>query len=506
MKKISTLVMALAMFPCSQLLSQRYLTEVFEDVEVTTDVTYGVNATVVLYESMGEAVPQPLRMDVYEPVGDTESERPLVLYFHTGNFLPQPQGGSATGDKGDSAAVEICSRLARMGYVVASCDYRLGWNPLAPTQSDRVNTLINAAYRGVQDSRTAARYFRKSVAEAGNPFGIDPDKIVLWGQGTGGYIAFASATINQYMDIVIPKFMHQPDGFPNPIPMVLEAVNGNPDATSFGVNPLDGDTLCYANHTGYDSNFSMMVNMGGALGDSTWVTANDIPMVSFHVPTDPFAPYDLGMVVVPVVGLNVVEVSGSYGAQRRVAALGLNDVFAPVEAQNDVYTQNANENNDGYTGLYPLVRPANRVNDSAPWEWWNSSNPNHASASMTNPDMSPEKAKMFIDTVIAYAAPRMMCALELPGSICLTSGVESQDELTSSFVTLYPNPTKDVTTIHSRNMMNRVEVINMMGSVVYSTAGLQTNQHILNEKFASGFYLINIYTDKGMVVEKLIIE
>src|SRR5690606_36173963 len=125
---ISTLVMALAMFPCSQLLSQRYLTEVFEDVEVTTDVTYGVNATVVLYESMGEAVPQPLRMDVYEPVGDTESERPLVLYFHTGNFLPQPQGGSATGDKGDSAAVEICSRLARMGYVVASCDYRLGWN------------------------------------------------------------------------------------------------------------------------------------------------------------------------------------------------------------------------------------------------------------------------------------------------------------------------------------------------------------------------------------------
>jgi hypothetical protein len=96
--------------------------------------------------------------------------------------------------------------------------------------------------------------------------------------------------------------------------------------------------------------------------------------------------------------------------------------------------------------------------------------------------------------------------VELPGSICLTSGVESQDELTSSFVTLYPNPTKDVTTIHSRNMMNRVEVINMMGSVVYSTAGLQTNQHILNEKFASGFYLINIYTDKGMVVEKLIIE
>jgi hypothetical protein len=146
------------------------------------------------------------------------------------------------------------------------------------------------------------------------------------------------------------------------------------------------------------------------------------------------------------------------------------------------------------------------VNDSAPWEWWSTTNPNSATSLLTNPDMSPEKAKTFIDTIIAYAAPRMMCALELSGSICLTSGVDSQDELTSSFVILYPNPTKDVTTIHSSNMMNRVEVINMMGSVVYSAASLQTNRHILNEKFASGIYLVNIYTDKGTVVEKLIVE
>ena len=36
--------------------------------------------------------------------------------------------------------------FARMGYVVASIDYRVGWN-LAATQSDRTNQLINAAYR-----------------------------------------------------------------------------------------------------------------------------------------------------------------------------------------------------------------------------------------------------------------------------------------------------------------------------------------------------------------------
>jgi len=441
MKKLSTLFLALAMMPCSSLLSQRYLTEIFDEVEVTANVTYGVNATVIMYSTLGEAIPQPLLLDIYEPSGDTETERPLVLYFHTGNFLPHPQNGGPTGTKSDSATVELCSRLARMGYVVASCDYRLGWNPIAPTQPERVYSLINAAYRGVQDSRTAARFFRKSVAVDGNPYGIDPDKFVIWGQGTGGYIAFASSTINSYNDILIPKFFHQPDGFPNPIPMVIESINGNPDGTSFGINPNDGDTLCYVNHSGYSSDFSMMVNMGGALGDSSWVTAGDIPMVSFHSPTDPFAPYNLGTVVVPVLELNVVEVSGSYGAQRIANELGLNEVFEAADNANDVYTQQANANNDGYFGLYPLNRPATQPYDSAPWEWWNPNNPNHAAGVQTNPDMNVDndpnldedaelalaiaKAKSFCDTIIAYAAPRMMCALALPGNPCEPTGPEN---------------------------------------------------------------------------------
>jgi carboxylesterase type B len=101
-----------------------------------------------------------LLMDVYQPAGDSEADRPVILYFHTGNFLPQYVNGSAVGTRTDSSAVEICSRFARMGYVVASVDYRLGWNPLAGTQTERTTQLIQAAYRGVQDSRTAVRYFR----------------------------------------------------------------------------------------------------------------------------------------------------------------------------------------------------------------------------------------------------------------------------------------------------------------------------------------------------------
>ena len=505
MKKVSTLLLFVAVLSCGTSFSQRYLTEVFSEVEVSSNVIYGMNATVIAYGTAGEALPQPLVMDVYEPSGDTETNRPLILYFHTGNFLPHPQNGGPTGTKSDSAAVELCTRLAKMGYVVASCDYRLGWNPVAPTQPERVYSLINAAYRGVQDSRTAARFFRKNVDVGGNEYGIDPDKIVIWGQGTGGYIAFASSTINSYSDIVIPKFMHQPAGVPNPIPMVLEAVNGNPDATNTGVNPLDGDTLCYPNHVGYSSNFAMMVNMGGALGDSTWVTANDIPMVSFHAPSDPFAPYDLGMVVVPVVNLNVVEVSGSYGAQRRAAFHNLNDVFGPIEAQNDLYTQNANANNNGYTGLYPLVRPSSQASDSAPWEWWDSSNPNNAAGLATNPNMSAAKGKAFCDTIIAYAAPRMMCALQLEGSPCLSSAVNNVDAQ-KTIARVYPNPSNGMGIITSPTVIRSISIRNLIGEVVYLKEGINASMVQVNQALSAGVYLVQVRTIEGNVTLKWIVE
>jgi len=420
MKRISTIIV-LSLMWCCNVNAQRYLEEIFTDVTVTSNVTYGMNATVLYYSVLGEAVPEALKMDVYEPTGDTETDRPLILYFHTGNFLPTPQNGSPLGKRDDLNVVEMCTRLAKMGYVVASCDYRLGWNPVASTQDERVYTLINAAYRGVQDCRTAIRYFRMTEATMSDPYGIDPNRVCVWGQGTGGYIAFAAATIDEYTDIAIPKFTHDVEVAPGtiiPLPMVLEPVNGNIYGTSVGINPQNGDTLSYINHEGYSSSFNVMVNMGGALGDSSWVDAGDPPMISFHAPTDPFAPYDIGTVIVPGFLLPVVEVSGSYNAQMHASALGLNEVFHAADDAGDVYTTQANLYNDGYYGLYPLNRPEGMEADSSPWDWWNSDNPNNANGLASNPDMSMAKGMLFHDTIQGYAAPRIMCALELPGSPC----------------------------------------------------------------------------------------
>jgi Secretion system C-terminal sorting domain/alpha/beta hydrolase fold len=422
MKKFYAM-MTLAVLMSFNSQAQRYLEEIFTEVDVISDVVYGTNASVLTYQMFGEAIPIELKMDVYQPVNDTETNRPVILYFHTGNFLPYPVNGGTGGVKTDSTAVEICSRMARMGYVAISCDYRLGWNPLAPTQPERTNSLINAAYRGVQDCRTAVRYLRKTVAEENNSLGIDAEKICVWGQGTGGYIAFAASTLDNWLEDIasLPKFNWDPAGTGTPIPMVVESVNGNADGTTYGI--YAGDTLCYINHIEYASDFDVMVNMGGAMGDLSWLEDTSTPMVSFHVPTDPFAPYAEGTVIVPTTDEQVVDVSGSYSVQQAAAAFTNNAIFAAADTYlpGINYTIQANLNNNGYTGLYPFIRSGANIYDSAPWEWWDPSliaEENSNNGLLTNPDMSAAKAKLFIDSIQGYAAPRIMCALNLPGSPC----------------------------------------------------------------------------------------
>ncbi|MFM9422150.1 MAG: hypothetical protein RIR06_611 [Bacteroidota bacterium] len=500
MKKIYTFL-----FMCFVMLSataQRYMTPQFSSVDVQTSVTYGVNATVLYYSVLNEAVPEALVMDVYTPSGDTETNRPVILYFHTGNFLPFPQNQGTGGTRTDSTAVEICTRLAKLGYVVASCDYRLGWNPIAPTQEERVNTLINAAYRGVQDCRTAVRYFRKSVAESNNPFGIDPSRIAVWGQGTGGYITLAASGIDNYTDILLPKFTTSAG-----IPMVLDFVNGDIYGTSVGVNPLDGDTLCYANHVGYSSDFTVAVNMGGACGDISWIDATDNPIVSFQVPTDPFAPYYTGTVIVPGLNLPVVEVSGSYEVQYALSQYGNNGVFQLAEGYipGQPFTDAANLSNNGFFGLFPFNRPATQPADSGPWEWWDTAtNPGSANGLLTNPDMSAAKGKAFCDSIMGYSVPRIACAFNLQDSPCYI-GVSEEEEMSFG---VFPNPATTSFAVRANGRIAAIRVSNNLGQVVYNTnINNQEVAFVNTSSWSSGLYFVELISTEGnSAIQKLIIE
>ena len=457
--------------------AQRYLTPQFTAVTKTTAI-YGDNFTVLSlsvtgHSSRASAFPvPPMAVDIYQATGDTVSKRPLMIFVPTGNFLPKSTRSSPTGDRVDSVAVEMCTRFAKMGYITASMDYRLGWNPVASTATDRTFTLINAAYRGIQDLRTAVRYFKTNAAA----LKIDTSRIMVIGDGTGGYITLGAATFDTYAKAYTTarpqgKFTALVNGVVSP--MIIEAYNGDIQAKTTGVWPgipgisiPAGDTLCVPNYIAPSSKVQLAVNLGGAIGDYSWLDANSTPIVSIASPYDLNAPYRDSVLLVPVsptVALPVVQVQGSHWIQLRADSLGVNNSFKRIIAAYDPYKSLvAPRSAAGYygsdkysatyaTGLLPLV--GRSINDSAPWQWWSTDTTvqlygNSAGALAGNPGMSAVKARGYIDTIMTFIAPRACMALNLPCAIQVTGTEDLLNAITTK-LSVSPNPAQNYITFES---------------------------------------------------------
>jgi hypothetical protein len=503
MKKVLLLFSVLGLAAGLLHAQERYLDPLFPNVTVTADVAYGVNATVLLLPQVGQAIPQPLLMDVYQPVGDTEMARPLVILMPTGNFLPPQVNGGCSGTRKDASTVNMARELAKRGYVAAIADYRLGWNPVDPDQTARIFTLINAAYRGVQDSRTCIRFFNRSIAEAGNPFRVDPERITLWGIGTGGYISLASATLDTITDTWTPPFI-TPAG-----PMVIEQVNGDINAEKVGITfpgypgfPA-GDTLCYPNHVGYSSEFRLAVNLGGALGHPSWIDANDPPIISFHVPTDPFAPCDEGIVLVPPpVNLPVVDVVGSCYLQPVLDELGINDIFKSVTFIDDI-SAIASARNGGIEGFFPF--PSNDPTESGPWAYSASSEPYGIAGSNCGIDSS--RAHIYIDTIMQYFLPRACLALDL--GCDLTGLISSTATLNAAEINLklMPNPAQDAVYLNTdaEFPMNSIQVFDINGKLVRNHPNVRAHSFTIDRgNLPAGMYITKLWFDHGIATQKFI--
>ena len=383
---------------------QRYLNEIFSDVDVTSDVVYGSNITVFPTLLGQSPAQQDLLMDIYTPANDTVINRPVVIMLHTGSFLPAVLNGQATGGKDDNAIVAQCERFAKKGYVAVAISYRSGWNPTSTNPDVRRKGLIQAALRGLQDTRTAVRFLRKSYLDDGNPYGISC-QFVVGGLGTGGYVALAASALDNYeTELTTPKFMDTSsdidgDGINDAVPYIIPEYLGNLDGTTEGILPeldLDGDgvtdatdvVLCIPNHVGYSSQIDMAFNIGGAMVDTAWMNQGECPIASMQCYLDEDAPYDVGNIVVPTTGEIVIEGHGSLALQRVAESLGNNDVFSglsmnindswygngdgaansslQVQAENmfgsPLFDENGNpvwefEGHDVYPGLFPIVAP-----------------------------------------------------------------------------------------------------------------------------------------------------
>jgi len=133
MKKIQTLFVIFFLLITSNIqaqptdcISDRYLQEVFPNLQITRDVTFSTNAPNVV------GFDQDLELDFFEPAPSDEylTKRPLVVMLFGGAFL----GGSKNADDMQT----MCERLARHGYVCAAPEYRLDNIFSMGTSQDRV--------------------------------------------------------------------------------------------------------------------------------------------------------------------------------------------------------------------------------------------------------------------------------------------------------------------------------------------------------------------------------
>jgi pimeloyl-ACP methyl ester carboxylesterase len=257
--------------------SSRYRQAVFSQVAKTSQIwyaradPYGVNTS-----------PQDLYLDFYEPVGDTLTERPLIIYGFGGAFL--------IGNKNQPPIPRYCEEFAKRGYVVAAIDYRIGFN-LASTES-----AIRAVYRAAQDLRAAVRFF----CQRASVFRIDTSSIILTGSSAGCFAGLHSTYFEE---------------------------SQRPAAT-FGIPTENTDLGCFDCSGNNDfgrriPKIAALINHWGALLDTLLIenqADENCPVISFHGTNDLAVPYEYGNPFSYPVFPNV---HGSKNIHARLQTLGI---------------------------------------------------------------------------------------------------------------------------------------------------------------------------------------
>lgn len=434
----------------------RYIDEVFTSVNKQSNVTYSTNQAVNLLFGNQLVPPQlsgspvwaeSLVCDIYSPDGDNATNRPVIILAHTGSYLPAIINNQVTGNKNDSTIVTVANSFAKRGYVVVALNYRLGWNPTTTVQEQATEQLIKATYRGIQDVRNCIRYIRSNATT----LGVDTSKIVVGGQGTGGYISMAFGSVSERADIESNLKFLRGDASP------MVSVDSLGDWNGLGGIPI----LNTPGNASISANAHMTFNYGGAMGDSAWIKNSSLPHVGIHCVGDIFAPFRTGNVVVPTTGVTVIPMASGAGdvvpiLNRRGVNNKLNAMFP-----NDEVTFAALAYSNGVNNLFP-IRTAFPI-EGSPWEFWNRSAmqaitsvpyrgvplPANGyladSLSMrTNPFMTENRGRAYCDTIVQYVAPRIALQFNLAADKELTA-FDLVEPANNASVDIFDDATKTVT-------------------------------------------------------------
>lgn len=163
----------------------RYTNTLFPQTSVNHDVIYASDRPDLYTVTANELLTSnmDLKMDIYYPTNDDFNFRPAIVFAHGGGFI--------IGSKEAEDMVALCDSFARKGYVTASIQYRLG------IDFTDGNSAVRAAYRGIQDGRSAIRFLRANA----ETYGIDPSKIYFMSNSAGSFIGLHSVYVNDEDEI-----------------------------------------------------------------------------------------------------------------------------------------------------------------------------------------------------------------------------------------------------------------------------------------------------------------
>lgn len=283
MKRFFTLLMlalsvsAVSMAQSSECDGTRYVDyNAFSNVDVTSGVTFGRNTAL----GGGQV---DLKMDVYEPAGDNFDSRPVIIFAFGGSFIG--------GQRQDQDIQFLCQTFAKLGYVAVAPDYRVGF--FLPNQ---VTTTL-AVMRSMHDIKGCVRYLRKTVEEDGNPYSIDPDRIIVSGISAGAIGSIHAAYLDK--DSEVPAYMASDTAG-------LGGVEGNSGSPGYSSKPL------------------AVMSFSGTIGDTNWIEPGDIPISSIHDELDNVVPYNTTEVSVSGFPTGLVA-SGSGDIHIRAENLGIDN-------------------------------------------------------------------------------------------------------------------------------------------------------------------------------------
>lgn len=222
----------------------RFYQPKFPTVTMTSGVAYGSAITAF-------GTTQKLLMDIYQPTGDAATERPVIIFAH--------QGGFVAGTRSEQYMVDVCTQFAKLGYITASIDYRLGF-------SFDTTAVSKAALRGMQDMRAAVRFFRQDAAGA-NIYHASPSRVMVGGASAGAFMALEVGYLDKVSEVPSDVDITTMGG--------IEGTSGNP---------------------GYSSLPLAVLNLSGATNLPSIIEVGNAPLYSAHGTADNVVPYMKGRV------------------------------------------------------------------------------------------------------------------------------------------------------------------------------------------------------------------